>query len=841
MVARRTGEDKAMSDWPENDKRLVLSRLALFWEHTWPALWPIVGITSLFLILALLDLFPLLSGWLHAAALVGFSIALIWALWRGLTSLQLPDSTEGQRRLEQINGLPHRPFDAIEDDIATPESDPKALWLWRIHRERTVQRLKNLRVGWPRPGLIRRDRFATRVVLVPLLAIAAIVAGMDSKERLDRAITPSLTTEDTKSVTLDAWITPPSYTSKPPLFLSRKASESTQRLKVSENSVLLAQVSGAQATPRLTKGETSHDFKSVAENSYRIEQTLKADTDISIFSIKNELAHWQFVIIPDKAPRAALDEAPSPTKRGALRLIYSASDDYGLVSLAAVIRRDNVPFNETITYEIPLSGTNLKKVHTDSIRDLTAHPWAGLLVNMTLIATDAAGNQGESDTHSFRLPERNFTNPVSQEIVAARKTLMANPKLNRHNVIDDLGSIAWKPSRYDNDKVVFMALDTAVRRLRAKSYQANLDEVQKLLWETALRVQDGTLSLAERELHRAQQNFLEALARHASEFELDWLMDQLQAALSAYLDTLQKQIKNFPQAKSDVGNISPNLTMMTRQDLQKMMEKIRELAKAGARDAARRMLSQMGRLLENLQTGKHLPSQFSSQAQQMMNDLQRVTKGQRDLLDQTFRQAEREKPAREGNSPEGPEKETKPELGQQSKSQYIPGKGQARRSLRDSAVAQDALRRQLGDIMQRFAEMTGNIPAPMGRSEQSMRKSSKFLREGSAKIAVPPQTRALDHLQQAMRSVQQQLQQRFGQQPGQGHVRSPGQTPGDRDPFGRTMNSGIQGVNTNTVEIPKKRDLQRTREIRDELRRRAADQARPRRERDYIKRLLNRF
>ena len=55
------------------------------------------------------------------------------------------------------------------------------------------------------------------------------------------------------------------------------------------------------------------------------------------------------------------------------------------------------------------------------------------------------------------------------------------------------------------------------------------------------------------------------------------------------------------------------------------------------------------------------------------------------------------------------------------------------------------------------------------------------------------------------------------------------------------MNSGIQGVNTNTVEIPKKRDLQRTREIRDELRRRAADQARPRRERDYIKRLLNRF
>jgi hypothetical protein len=92
-----------------------------------------------------------------------------------------------------------------------------------------------------------------------------------------------------------------------------------------------------------------------------------------------------------------------------------------------------------------------------------------------------------------------------------------------------------------------------------------------------------------------------------------------------------------------------------------------------------------------------------------------------------------------------------------------------------------------------------------------------------------------------MRSAQQQLQQRFGQQPGQGRVRGPGQKPDDRDPFGRTMNSGIQGANTNTVEIPEKSDLQRTREIRDELRRRAGDPNRPRRERDYIDRLLDRF
>jgi len=831
-----------MSDWPRNAPRISLSRLALFWEHTWPALWPVAGILCLFLVFALLDLLPGLPGWLHAVILAGFGSALIWALWRMLGSLRLPDSAAAQRRLERINNLPHRPFDAIDDEIATPESDPETQRLWQLHRERMAQRLKGLRVGWPHPALIRRDRFAARVVLVPLLAVVAIGAGTDGEDRLHRALTPTLTEETAAaSVTLDAWITPPSYTGKPPIFLTRKEGEQTDRLEVPENSVFLAQVTGSDMAPQLTEGENAQEFAAVAENSYRVERKLTANIDLRIMAQERELDGWKFVIIPDESPRVALEEAPSPTKRGALRLVYAASDDYGLVSVTAIIKRSDVTLDEFIAFEIPLSGTNLRKVMADSFRDLTPHPWAGLPVNLTLVAKDAAGQNGESDTHAFRLPERTFTHPVAKEIVAARKTLMTNPELSRMSVVDDLGSIAWKPTRYSDDKVVFMALHTAVRRLRKESFKADLDEVQKLLWETALRVEDGTVSLAERDLRRAQQELLEALARNAPETELDRLMDQLQAALSAYMDALQQQMANNPQTNQDIGQIDPNLTMMTRQDLQKMMQEIRDLAKAGAREAARRMLAQMQRLLENMQAGRNARQRPAGQAQQMMNDLQKVTKGQQDLLDRTFRESQREARQREGADPNAPEQGAQPQRGNQTGSQQMSGEAQQRGSLKAGAVAQDALRRQLGDIMQRFAEMTGDVPAPMGRAEQSMRKSSKNLRKGSAKGAVPPQTRALDQLQQAMRSAQQQLQQRFGQQPGQGRVRGPGQKPDDRDPFGRTMNSGIQGANTNTVDIPEKSDLQRTREIRDELRRRAAEPDRPRGERQYIDRLLDRF
>jgi hypothetical protein len=291
-----------------------------------------------------------------------------------------------------------------------------------------------------------------------------------------------------------------------------------------------------------------------------------------------------------------------------------------------------------------------------------------------------------------------------------------------------------------------------------------------------------------------------------------------------------------PQADQDIGQIHPNITMMTRQDLQKMMQEIRELVKAGAREAARRMLSQMQRLLENMQARQNMQKRPAGQAQQMMNDLQKITKGQQDLLDRTFRESQRE-----GADSDAPEQGAQPQRRSQTGSQQMSGETQQRRSLKAGAVAQDALRRQLGDIMQRFAEMTGDVPAPMGRAEQSMRKSSKNLRIGSAKGAVPPQTRALDQLQQAMRSAQQQLQQHFGRKPGQGRVRGSGQKPDDRDPFGRTINSGIQGANTNAVDILEKSDLQRTREIRDELRRRASEPDRPRGERQYIDRLLDRF
>ena len=62
----------------------------------------------------------------------------------------------------------------------------------------------------------------------------------------------------------------------------------------------------------------------------------------------------------------------------------------------------------------------------------------------------------------------------------------------------------------------------------------------------------------------------------------------------------------------------------------------------------------------------------------------------------------------------------------------------------------------------------------------------------------------------------------------------------DRDPLGRER-SGNGTYDQGDVKIPDQSDVQKSREILDELRRRSGERSRPELERDYIDRLLKRF
>jgi hypothetical protein len=164
----------------------------------------------------------------------------------------------------------------------------------------------------------------------------------------------------------------------------------------------------------------------------------------------------------------------------------------------------------------------------------------------------------------------------------------------------------------------------------------------------------------------------------------------------------------------------------------------------------------------------------------------------------------------------------------------------------EAAGQQAGLRRTLGEIMRQLGDGMGDIPAPFGRAERAMRDAAGALERSRPSEAIGPQTEALDQLQQAARDFAQQLQQRLGNMFGDLTGEEPGPTGGDPrnrrlpDPFGRpTPNAGT--FDQGDVKIPDENILQKSRQILDELRRRAGERTRPRIELDYIDRLLQRF
>src|SRR5262249_39568145 len=223
---------------------------------------------------------------------------------------------------------------------------------------------------------------------------------------------------------------------------------------------------------------------------FRAAATLTSGSRLKVTQAGIVLGDWPVEIIPDNPPKIGFAKPPKGTPHAALRVDYQASDDYGVEAVKPVIRREGGNPGETIELEAPLPGLHLKEAQATSYHDLSPHPWAGLPVEIRLVATDALGQTGESEPVRMKLPERVFEHPVARAIIDQRKEL-ATDAGSRLAVADTLGDLRERPRLYRDDTVVFLALRLAEQRLRINEDARSIAEVQKLLWDTAVRIEDG--------------------------------------------------------------------------------------------------------------------------------------------------------------------------------------------------------------------------------------------------------------------------------------------------------------------------------------------------------------
>ena len=209
---------------PKNGQRrlrMQLARSVLAWERLWPRLWPVVAIVCVFFAVALLDLLPLLSVWLHSLVLIAFAGSIGYALHGVFSGDYRVCDTAARQRLERDSGLAHRPLTALQDTLASGADDEATSALWQVHLQRMAEVTQRLHVRLPSPGMTARDPYGLRAVAVLLLVIGLAASGGETIGPLQRAVVPEFGAGGDDRLTLDVWVTPPVYTGLAPIFLER--------------------------------------------------------------------------------------------------------------------------------------------------------------------------------------------------------------------------------------------------------------------------------------------------------------------------------------------------------------------------------------------------------------------------------------------------------------------------------------------------------------------------------------------------------------------------------------------------------------------------------------------
>lgn len=825
---------------PRRVNRALLRACAvLAAERLWPALWPPAGAALMFLTFAFLDLAALLPGWVHAAVLAGFAAAFAAAARRAVRGFKPVTLDEARRRLEHDSGLGHQPVAAMQDKLAVGAGDPAAQALWRAHQARAAAAAGRLRVSAPAPVMARLDPRALRAAAV-LAFTAALGAAWnaDPAGRLMRALIPDFDGASAQLISAQVWITPPPYTAAAPVTLiwPAGASQSAGPAAVPAGGAVLARVTGGDA-PALRAAGAEIPFESLGESgtaaAWRAETVLDAaggggEILIAVISGGETAAAWPVRVEPDRPP--VIEYTAPPAADGPrLRLPYEGADDYGVTGVEAVIRRAGAGADAgagggkaaaadraEIRVQLPLARPGGKTVTDAPSRDFSAHLWAGTEVLVTLEASDAAGQTGASEPFRMVLPFRLFNHPVARALADARRSLLAPSPGVIAGVTDTLDNLSAHPARFFDDITVFLGLRVARGRLRAAGDDpGSVRQVQALLWDLAVRIEDGEYALAEREMLEAHDRLRQAMQDGADTGEIERLIDGLMQSLERFLEAAREELARSGAGAPPVSDAE----ILDSDALSEMIQRARELARLGDMEGARRLMAELGRILQSVQSaarGGARTAQEIKRAREAMDGLRGLSERQRGLLDRNFEQLQR--------PPGAP-----------------PPEGGAPFDADSAARAQGGLRRDLGGAMLRLDELLGAIPGAAGDAERAMRRAEQALEGGDLPGAVRAQGDALSNLQNAMDAAAESIARRLGAlgAPG-GNGRGAQRRPG-ADPFGRGYGGPAGAADGGPAGVPDAGEIRRAHEILDELRRRSGDRRRPAEERGYIDRLLKQF
>jgi len=843
--------------------RLALSRLAtrasMVVERGWPLLLPLLILASLFLSISWLGLFPLLPDVARIGVLVVFAIAALAALYP-LRVFRLPTAAEIDRRIEAANELLHSPVQ-VQTDRPSGHESIFSQALWREHQKRMAERLGSLGADRPRARVPERDRWGLRAVAALLLVTAFAFSFGPSGGRISDGFV-ARAARDAVPPRIDAWVTPPAYTGKPPLFLTADANQAAATFTVPQGSDVSLRVTGGSGEETLSFADKDGNARAIdpagpqaakpvstaAPKVRQFSGKLTGDGVLTLKSGEDDLGHWAFAVIPDKPPTIRFAGEPKRAVNGAFELNYQIDDDYGAASAKAEFAlADPQAPNAHPLYGPPdmplaLPRRGGKGNAAKTSKDLTEHVWSGGSIKLTLSATDDAGHTATSETKTLVMPERPFANPLARAVIEQRRMLGLDAN-SKPRVLELMDAITLRPEDTFDDMSHYLAIMSARSRLKMADNDDQLRNVVSYLWEIALGIEEGNLSAAERRLRQAQQALQDAINRGASDEEIDKAMKELREAMNEFLQEFAERAKQNPNAPQ----MQQNGQELRQSDIERMMDEIENLAKSGDRDRAQQLLSQLQDMMNNLQAGRQQQGgEQDSEMRQQMDKLGEIMRRQQEMMNDTFRMDQMQRGLRQ----RGENRDE--QLGENGGGQDEdgPGQGQDRDPL---ARPRPMTPQEFADALKQLQEGQGKLQGDLeqlkkgleglgmqpnegfGEAGKSMGNAEQALGEGDGDQAVGHQGRALEALRRGAKDMMKQLQAMQGDQGGS--EQGGRQQDADRDPLGRPR--ATRGPDDgNSVKVPDEIDVQRARQILEAIRKRLGNALSPDIERSYLERLL---
>lgn len=824
-----------------------------------PVVWPGLAWAVSFAVLALLGVWETIGDPWRALYAIASLAAAIWLTRKGLTGFAWPHVEDVARRVEEDSGISARPHEALLD--TPPTDDPIALQVWHEHQARMARRLETATARRPKAAWASQDRWAMRGSLALALFVSWFLAGPAAQDRLGEAFSLTPIQVGGLEVSVDAWIDPPAYTGRAPIFLSAD----TREVEVPAGANFIARIAGSRRAPVLTRRDGNGSERATAsvigDSVWDTRLTISDDASVRLAAGPTRQT-WTLNVIPDLPPVVRLLAVPDANSSGELDLQFSVVDDYGATAYGLELRPEDDPDAQWERIEITPAGvTNLDTENgVRTLLETAQHRLAGSRVTIRVVADDAAGNTGRSPELGITLPHRIFLDGLARAVAEQRRNVLnadqayaplpVRPVLYAEDIAPGmayladeperrierapeglqfaaraLNAITDTPARYFDDPVVYLGLRASVQRLRRSREQADLDGLEADLWQIALRAELGSLADAEAALRAAERALMEALARGADETELAALFDAFQEAMDNYMAAMAAEAARTGETAD------ADAQALDTASLQAMLDALREAAELGDTANARQALQQLSELLRNMQmqmgqgSGDGESDPISEAMQRALEELGDVIGSQRDLQDQTFGLSQQEQSGgpsqpqsggqQDGNTPQG-------------MAENQSGGGASAQSL---GAMQDELAQQLGQAQQALPDGGNETLAQAG---DAMRAAADALGEGDADAALEAQDEALAGLRAGAEQLAQELLERM--QDAQGEA---GQGEQQRDPLGRPSEGAF--ADGSGVEIPEEMARARARSILEELRRRAAEAGRPQDELDYIERLLDRF